>query len=104
VFDERVPSELRVLLMGAFAAHRRLATALAWVAATAAAPAEFDAVVQAQLRRMEANAWALVARYRRGELSREQVEAELEADFDWDRRPSPEREALLAGAALPTGA
>ena len=99
MFDERVPSELRVLLMGAFAAHRRLATALSWIAATAAAPVEFEAVVHAQLQRMEENAWALVARYRRGEVSHEQVEAELEADFDWDRTRSPELEKLLAKTA-----
>jgi hypothetical protein len=99
MFDERIPSELRLLLMGAFAAHRRLATALSWISAAAAVPEEFDVVVRAQLQRMEENTWALVARYRQGELTREEVESKLEADFDWDRTPSPELEALLAKAA-----
>ena len=95
MFDERIPGELRLLLIGAFSAHQRLATALTWVAAMAAAPPEFDVVVRAHLQRMEGNAWALVERYRRGELSREEVESGLEADFDWDRSPSPELTALL---------
>ena len=100
MFDERVPSELRLILMGAFAAHRRFETALAWVTATAAAPAEFDLVIKAKLQRMEDNAWALVERYRQGEISPEDVEKELEADFGWDR--TPELAAFLARAAPPT--
>ena len=104
MFDERVPSELRVLLMGAFAAHRRLATALAWVGALSAAPTQFDLVVRAEVARIAASAWVLVERYRRGELTVTEVEVRLEADFAWDRQPSPELEAFLARAALPAEA
>ena len=104
MFDERVPSELRVLLMGAFAAHRRLATALAWVGALSAAPTRFDLVVRAEVARIAASAWVLVERYRRGELTVTEVEVRLEADFAWDRQPSPELEAFLGRAALPAEA
>jgi hypothetical protein len=99
MFDERVPSELRALLSEAFDGRRWLECVLAWTGALCDLPPEFDEVMRAELGRIEANAWRLVERYRRGELALGDFETRLRAAFASDRPPSPELEAWLARTA-----
>lgn len=96
MFDERVPREIRESLGDALAGRRWLERALVWIGAYSGASTEWDEIVRAELDRMEAAAWRLVERYRCGELTLDDFETRLEAEFAWNRPPSPELEAWLA--------
>lgn len=96
MFDERVPREIRELLSEAFAGRQWLERVLAWTSAVCEFPPDFDTNMHAELDRMEASAWGLVERYRRGELTLGDFETRLRAEFASDRPLSPELEAFLA--------
>ncbi len=101
MFDELVPPELREHLACALGVRRMVEGMMAWVRSVAIVPPEFDAVVAAELARMDRAARCLVDRYKRGEITLPEFESALEVEFDWNRDPTPEMEALMARGPFP---